>query len=101
MCAGSMDMGMEDMDRCRAMCMNCADMCNTTMRMMLRPAGMDMDSMMAMLQATMVMCTACAAECERHDMQTCRMCAEACREMARACEAMMASMKSMAPTATT
>lgn len=98
MCAGSM--GMEGMDRCCAMCMNCADMCNTTMRMMLRPAGFDMDSMMAMLQANMVMCTACAAECEQHDIQTCRMCAEACREMARACEAMMASMKSMAPTAT-
>lgn len=95
MCAGSASMGM-DMDRCHAMCMDCADMCNTTMRMMLRPAGMDMDSMMAMLQACMTMCLACAAECDMHkDMQVCMMCAEACREMAKACEAMMASMKAM------
>jgi hypothetical protein len=99
MCAAST--GMEGMDRCHAMCMTCADMCNTTMRMMLRPAGYDMDSMMAMLQANMTMCLACAAECEKHpDMQVCMMCAAACREMAKACETMMASMKSMAPTAT-
>lgn len=94
MCAGSM--GMAGMDRCSAMCMTCADMCNTTMRMMLRTAGQDMDSMMAMLQACMTMCLACAAECEQHkDNQMCAMCAESCREMAKACEAMMASMKAM------
>jgi hypothetical protein len=96
MCAGST--GMDGMERCSAMCMTCAEMCNTTMRMMLRPAGQDMDSMMAMLQACMTMCLACAAECEMHkDMAMCAMCAAACREMAKACEAMMASMKSMAP----
>jgi hypothetical protein len=96
MCAGSM--GMDGMERCGAMCMTCADMSNTMMRMMLRPAGHHMESMMAMMQACMTMCMACAEECGQHtDMQACMMCAEACREMAAACEAMMASMKSMQP----
>jgi hypothetical protein len=96
MCAGSM-MGMAGMEKCSAMCMNCADMSNTMMRMMMRPAAMDMDSMMAMMQACMVMASACAAECTTHmDMnEQCRMCAKACQEMAAACEAMMASMKAM------
>jgi hypothetical protein len=96
MCADG-SLGMAGMEKCAAMCMNCADMSNTMMRMMLRPAAMDMDSMMAMMQACMVMATACAAECTMHmDMnEQCRMCAKACQEMAAACEAMMTSMKAM------
>ena len=96
MCANN-SMGMAGHEKCEAMCMNCADMSNTMMRMMLRPAAMDMDSMMAMMQACMVMGNACAAECMSHsDMsEQCRMCAVACQEMAAACEAMMTSMKAM------
>lgn len=96
MCASS-SMGMEGMATCAAMCMNCADMSNTMMRMMMRPAGMEMDSMMAMMQACMMMASACAAECSKHaDInEQCRMCAKACQEMAAACDAMMKSMKAM------
>lgn len=96
MCANS-SLGMGGMEKCAAMCLNCADMSNTMMRMMMRPAAMDMDSMMAMMQACLVMATACAAECTTHmDMnEQCRMCAMACQEMAAACEAMMTSMKAM------
>ena len=90
MCSGS---AME-MDDCAAMCMNMADMANTMMRMMLRSAGMHMDSMMQMMQACMTMADACAAECMMHadDNDMCRMCAMACQEMAKACEAMMMAM---------
>jgi hypothetical protein len=96
MCANT-SMGMEGMGKCAGMCMNCADMASTMMRMMMRPAAMDMDSMMAMLQACMVMGNACAAECSMHtDMnEQAAMCAKACTEMAIACEAMMTSMKAM------
>ncbi|WP_426515534.1 aldehyde dehydrogenase [Diaminobutyricibacter sp. McL0618] len=96
MCAGS-SLGMAGMEKCAAMCLNCADMSNTMMRMVLRPAAMDLESGMAMMQACMVMATACAAECSMHvDMnEQCRMCAKACQEMAAACEAMMASVKAM------
>jgi hypothetical protein len=96
MCANS-SLGMTGMEKCAAMCMNCADMSNTMMRMLLRPAAMDMDSMMAMMQACVVMANGCAAECSMHpDMnETCAMCAKACQEMAAACEAMMTAMKAM------
>jgi len=96
MCAAS-SMGMAGMEKCAAMCMNCADMSNTMMRMMMRPAAMDMASMMAMIEACKTMAMACAAECEMHmDMSDqCRMCATACQEMVMACDAMMTSMKAM------
>ena len=92
MCAATM-VG-DDMTMCRTMCMNTADMCNTMMRMMLRPSGMHMESMMAALQATMTLCVACADECMTHaDMhEDCAMCAEVCRQCAMACQKMMDSM---------
>lgn len=96
MCASS-SMGMAGMEKCGAMCMNMADMSNTMMRMMMRPAAMDMDGMMAMMQACAVMAKACATECEMHmeSNEMCRMTAKACQEMAAACETMMDSMKAM------
>lgn len=92
MCADSM-MG-DAMMMCRSMCMNMADMSNTMMRSMMRPAGMEQSSMMAMLTATMMMATACADECMKHaDMSDeCRMCAEVCRQSAMTCQKMMDSM---------
>jgi hypothetical protein len=95
MCCDSM-LGMgEDMATCMAMCMNMADVANTMMRMMMRPMGMDMMSMQAMLQACVAMGRACAAECMMHaDMnEACAMCAEVCTNMVMACEAMMGSME--------
>ena len=96
MCAGSMMS--DDAMSCTAMCMNCADMSNTMMRMMLRPTGMHMPTMMSMLESMMMMATACADECMSHaEMnEDCRMCAEVCRQCAMACQNMLESMKSMA-----
>ena len=92
MCADSM-MG-DSMMMCRSMCANAADVMNTMMRMMTRPAGMQGETMMGMLSATMVMATACADECMRHAemSEECRMCAEVCRQCAMSCQKMMDSM---------
>lgn len=91
----------DGMSMCMNMCMNTADMTNTMMRMMMRPAGMHRESMMAMLQATMTQCTACADECmTMKDMHPdCAMCAEACRQTAMACQKMMDSMSGAMPKA--
>jgi hypothetical protein len=91
----------EDMSMCMNMCMNTADICGTMMRMMMRPAGMHRESMMAMLQATTTMCMACADECMNHkDMHAdCAMCAEACRQCAMACQKMMDAMNGAMPMA--
>ncbi|WP_202107168.1 hypothetical protein [Agromyces seonyuensis] len=89
--------GGEGMARCAAMCANCADMCQTMMRMLLRPSGMDMMVMSSMANSVMVMCRACSAECMMHadEHEHCRMCAMACDEAAMACEEMLAAMKMM------
>ncbi|WP_241975484.1 MULTISPECIES: hypothetical protein [unclassified Cryobacterium] len=96
-----MAMGMTGMSKCMSMCLDCADMTHTMMRMMLRPSGYDMQVMMAQMDACMKMCMACAAECMMHAemSEECKMCAEACRQCAAACERMMSAMKSMMPMA--
>ena len=93
MCA---DNSMADgMMKCASMCTDCADVCNTMMRMMMRPTGFDMASMQAMLQACMTMCAACSDECGNHSemSETCRMCAMACDACRAACEAMLTMMR--------
>lgn len=94
MCSASdMRMGAE-MATCAAMCSNTAMLADTGMRMLMRPTGMDAESMRAMLTAVSAMGTACAAECRAHaDMdEACRYCAMACDEMVAKCEAMTAAM---------
>jgi hypothetical protein len=89
-----MSMGMS---MCMSMCLDAADMCNTTMRMMLRPNGYDMMSVMAMLEACMSMCRAAAAECMKHDgMETMMMCSKACMACVEECNRMLMAMRAMA-----
>jgi hypothetical protein len=93
MCADA-DAG-EGMGRCASMCMNMADVATAMMRMLMRPAGMDMAAMGPMMTACMAMGEACAAECDQHAAMSehCRICASASRAMVDACTRMMASMK--------
>lgn len=94
MCAGGDMMMSAEMAACCAMCMNMAEMAEATMHMMMRPAGMDMGVMKAMMTACMTMGKACAAECRTHAGvgEMCRYCAMACDDMVMKCEVMMASM---------
>jgi len=94
MCADA-DAG-ESMGRCASMCMNCADVATSTMRMMMRPSGYDMGVVRSMMTACMTMGEACAAECDMHAEMSehCRICASACRAMVAACQAAMGSMTS-------
>lgn len=88
----------EGMGRCASMCANCADVCQTMLRMTLRPGGMDTTVMTSMLTATMEMCRACSAECMMHadEHEHCRMCAMACDEAVKMCEEMLGAMRPMA-----
>ncbi|MCU1413735.1 MAG: aldehyde dehydrogenase [Microbacteriaceae bacterium] len=89
--------GMDGMGRCASMDANVADVATTTMRMMMRPAGYDMDSMRSMLTACIAMGSVSAKECRMHaDTQDhCRICAMASEAMVTACERAMSSMASM------
>lgn len=84
----------DQMARMASMCMTNADLCNTTMRMMMRPMGHDRSSMMAMLQACATMCRACADACSAQSGSSdhAKVCAQVCMDCAMACEAMTGMM---------
>ncbi|MGV9768860.1 hypothetical protein ACWDR7_05155 [Microbacterium sp. NPDC003461] len=82
---------------CAPTCMNCADMCHTTMRSMMRMQGMTPAAMMRMLDACIAMCEACVDACRPHtDSEICQMCIKACEACRDACAAMKDSMMAAA-----
>ncbi|MDQ7911039.1 four-helix bundle copper-binding protein [Phytohabitans sp. ZYX-F-186] len=83
-----------DLVRCVALNLNCADICDTTGRMMSRPTGFDAAVALRTVQACATVCATCAFECERHASrhEHCRVCAEACRRCQRACEELLAAL---------
>ena len=89
--------GMEGMGKCAALGSNCGDMCDTMMRMMLRPMGMERDSMVAMLEATIAMCRVTRDECSTHMQmsETAAMCATACDACMTACQDMLTAMRNV------
>ncbi|MFL1380755.1 MULTISPECIES: four-helix bundle copper-binding protein [Nocardiopsis] len=74
--------------------LDCADLCETTGRVISRRTGHDADVARAVLEACALACESCADECERHASmhEHCRVCAEACRRCARACRELAGSL---------
>ncbi len=84
-----------DMRQCIRVCLDCADVCETTGRLIARPSARDADTLRLQLEACAEACRVCGEECARHGaagMEHCRVCAEACRACADACEAMAAAL---------
>lgn len=77
----------EDMDmrQCVRTCSDCADVCAATARLAVRRSGQDIGMLRTQLEACIRACELCAAECERHDHEHCKLCAEMCRECAGDC----------------
>ena len=71
------------MTDCIRFARDCADACNTALRMMARGSEQARDYCATCAD----FCDACAAECEKHASMAdhCRICAEACRQCASAC----------------
>lgn len=78
------------MEACIRRCIDCAELCTMTARLIARPGPQDRASLAAALDACRAACKACAEECSSHadDMDHCRICAEVCRECEAACAAM-------------
>ena len=76
--------------RCIRACLDCAELCAVTGRLIARPGEQDPRTLRAQLDACAIACRACAEECDRHAeaMEHCRFCAEACRACANACDRM-------------
>jgi hypothetical protein len=71
-----------------ALCQICADICDTTARVLSRPGHWDRLVVRPLLDACIRACTTCAEECDRHaDHHVhCAICARVCRACITACE---------------
>lgn len=83
----------EGLRRCIALNLSCADICETTARVLSRLVAHDPDLIGPMLQACARSCRVCAQECEMHAAvhAHCRVCAETCRAGERACQMALAA----------
>jgi hypothetical protein len=74
--------------------LDCADVCDAVGRVVTRQTEVDLGVVRAAVDACVVVCGACAAECELHAAHHdhCRVCAEVCRRCERACGDLLASM---------
>lgn len=76
-----------DMTHCIRACSDCADVCAATSRVAIRRSGQNIEALRLLLETCAKICDLCAAECERHDHEHCRLCAKMCRECADDCRA--------------
>ena len=73
------------MSQCVRLCFDCSDICEATSRLAIRQTGDDQPMLRELLELCARMCEACAAECEKHDMEHCKLCAQICRGCAADC----------------
>jgi Domain of Unknown Function (DUF326) len=80
-----------DMRVCIARCLTCADVCDTTARVLSRPAYSEPAVIHPLLQACIRTCTACAEECARHAAHHvhCALCEQVCRACIESCTALL------------
>jgi len=81
-----------DMRQCVRTCLDCADICAATARILIRQTGSNANIARAIVETCIAACEACAEECDRHDHDHCRLCAQMCRECARDCRAALESL---------
>ena len=76
---------------CIGLCLNCADVCGATTRVLSRQTRFDNLMTHRLVHACVRACANCAEECERHadHHDHCRICAEVCRACERVCRALL------------
>jgi hypothetical protein len=92
-CADS-DLAEEDVEElatCAALCLNCADVCDLTARLLSRPAHWERFVVYRLLEACIRTCTESAEECHKHahHHRHCAICEKVCRECIQACNAVL------------
>lgn len=80
-----------ELTKCVRTNLDCADICETTGRILSRHTEYDANITRAMLEACLVACRSSAHECEHHASryEHCRLCAEACRRCEQACQQLL------------
>lgn len=84
-CADACAAEQMDMRACIRTCLDCADVCAATARLAVRRTAQNIDMLRAQMDTCIRACELCAAECEQHDHEHCRLCAVMCRECAEDC----------------
>lgn len=81
---------------CIRLNLDCADLCETTARVLSRHTGFDANLAMATLEASAQACRSCGDECARYadEHEQCRVCADACRRCEQACQEMVVAIRS-------
>jgi Domain of Unknown Function (DUF326) len=82
-----------DLVKCIRLCMDCADVCETTARVITRQTEFDPNAVAPLLEACATLCRVCGDECERHASLHlhCRLCAEVSRRCEQACRDLLAA----------
>jgi hypothetical protein len=75
--------------------LDCADICDTTGRVLSGHTGYDANLTRAVLQACAQACRSCADECARHAgaHEHCRVCADVCRRCEQACTDLLSTLR--------
>jgi Domain of Unknown Function (DUF326) len=84
-----------ELTKCIRMCLDSADVCTATLRVVSRQTDYDANLTRAVLEACVATCRSCGDECERHAQihEHCRVCAEACRRCEQACKDLLATIE--------
>lgn len=89
----SEDKHLSELAKCIRLNQDCADLCETTARIVSRQTEYDANLTTAVLNACIQACASCGDECRHHapHMEHCKICAEACERCRSACEALVAA----------
>ena len=78
---------------CIRLNLDCADICGTTGRVLMRQTQPDLGVLRAQVHTCMVACKACGDECQGHaeqmGMKHCEICMQACRRCESTCQALL------------
>jgi hypothetical protein len=85
-----------ELRRCIGLNLDCADVCDTTTRVLGRAGSADLELMRSVLLACIQACRSCGAECEQHaeHHEHCRVCAASCRRCEELCEQALTALTS-------
>ncbi len=84
------------LQRCIRTDLDCADVCEATLRLVTRQTESPHELVHAQLHACIVACQICADECEKHASMHdhCRVCAETCRHCQERCNFLLGEISS-------
>lgn len=80
-----------ELRHCIRLNLDCADVCNTTARVLSRQTEPDMSLLRVQLEACVRACKSCGDECEQHAAmhEHCRVCTESCRRCEETCNQLL------------